>query len=338
MPDVFGYYDTNRQGLLGDSMDPKYQVNDPAAPIDWQAYYQSLSDSGANRMTPGQIAAQAQASAPTEAQQFGDPSLGTDVYYGLNGPTGLSGPSEHFAPSSTPVTSFLSAGSNYADTGGMKSTNDPALISELQNDARVRGNQGILKIAALVAGGAAAGYSPWSVGGDGLTGVTTGGASYLPGGTEGFLGAPASEGLAAFPAAEGAGLTGVTVPSAGAYLPASSGIDAGSLGMTPEVSGVGVGPASSLAGSAPSMTPPASSSWLDKLNQFAKQGVGGSSGQQQAQQVSAPMMPQRSGGGFLQQVVKPRPNYLGRFGDAVMAAQNANNLLLTAKLFDRSRR
>lgn len=152
-----GYFDTNRNSLpVGP---PEGQAD--SAYWKWDPYTQQFQ--------------------PTQAymdlQQNGDPSQGTDVYYGLNGANGLSGPSEHLDPSSTPVTSFLTAGSNYADTNGMKSTNDPTKIAELQNDARVRGNQGLLKVAALVGGGAAAGYSPWSVGGGNGLSYGTGTAS-----------------------------------------------------------------------------------------------------------------------------------------------------------------
>jgi hypothetical protein len=98
---------------------------------------------------------------------FADPSQGTNVVY----PTGAS---EHFDPSSTPVTSFLNAGSNYASTGGIKSTNDPNLISQLNADQRTRANQAIVKEVAMGLGSAYGANTPWSTGATGYgTGTAT---------------------------------------------------------------------------------------------------------------------------------------------------------------------
>lgn len=88
---------------------------------------------------------------------FADPSLGTNVNYATAGGSGV----ENFAPGQVP-NMFLSAGSNYADTGGVKAAAPgTALYDQLQADARTRAQQGILKVAALVGGGAALGATPW---------------------------------------------------------------------------------------------------------------------------------------------------------------------------------
>lgn len=91
---------------------------------------------------------------PTQAwydlQQNGDPAQGTNVVYS-NGDT------QHFDPSSAPVTTFLTGGTH----DGVISTNDPSEIAARRADARTRGWQEIAKIAALVGGGAALGATPW---------------------------------------------------------------------------------------------------------------------------------------------------------------------------------
>lgn len=107
-----------------------------------------------------------------------DPSLGTNVNYG-------NGVVENFAQGQTP-TLFLNAGSNYADTNGMKAAVPGTdLYSQLAADERTRNQQGILKVGALVGGGAALGALPWNsaaAGGEALSPVTLpSSASYLPG-------------------------------------------------------------------------------------------------------------------------------------------------------------
>lgn len=169
--------------------------------------------------------------------------------------------------------------------------------------------QSAAKVAALIYGGAA------------LSGLSGAGGGLSNAGL-GFGGGAAAAG--AVPE-EAAGLSEITVPSAGAYLPAESlsGAAAPTLGMAAPVSGVGVGPASPSTG------------WLDKLTKLGS-GGGSSGGGQPQPQFAAPMQPRA--GGFLQQVVKPRPNYLGRFADSVMASQQASDALLGLKLFGRERR
>lgn len=97
-----------------------------------------------------------------------DPAVGTNVVYPYGGGT------ENFAPGDTPY-SFLSAGGNYL--GGVKSAvPGTELYNQLRDDARTRDQQGVLRVAALVGGGAALGNTAWGSGTPG-TGYGSGFAS-----------------------------------------------------------------------------------------------------------------------------------------------------------------
>lgn len=179
-----------------------------------------------------------------------------------------------------------------------------------------------------------------------LAGLGGGGLSSLNAGLAGAVDA----GTAGLTAGVGGGLAGGTgllnggfgleagaggAPAAGSLSESIAGTPFQASGEYGAVSGTpGTIPAAAAQASGEYVAP---SSWLDKLNQLSKMGGGSPQGQAQSPQLSVPLMPQRSGGGFLQQLVKPRPNYLGRFGDAVMASQSANDLLLKSKLFGRER-
>jgi len=114
----------------------------------------------------------------------------------------LAGPTEHFDPGQNPSL-FLNAGSNYADTGGMKAAVPGTdLYNALQSDESTRNLQGIAKVAALVGGGAALGATPWGS-------APVGGA------------APAAGGVV-----EGAdALTPITLPASASYIsPIAAGV------------------------------------------------------------------------------------------------------------------
>lgn len=214
---------------------------------------------------------------------------------------------------------------------GPIATSDPSEIAHKDRQFKTASNQAAIKIAALIGGGTLLGNALPALGGsgaaDGLTGVTTGGASYLPGGTEGFLGAPASEGLSTFPALGGESAAGDVIGASTGAAQAS-----GEYGATAGGSGGGYVPPGAYQASGEYASSP---SWLSKLTQLGGSGGGSPSGGQPQPQFAAPMQPRA--GTFLQQIVRPRPNYLGRFGDSVLASQQANNLLLAPRLFGRGK-
>lgn len=160
-----------------------------------------------------------------QAAYFGDmadPAMGTNVVYGP-------GSTEHFDQGQNP-TLFLNAGANYADTYGMKgAVPGTPLYNQLAADERTRNQQGILKVGALVGGGAALGATPWGSGagaGTGSTGYgfgTAAGTDIAPGYAAGGAG--------------GSGLGGVALPASASYL---SPIAAG-VGTTADAAAAGVG-------------------------------------------------------------------------------------------------
>lgn len=198
MPNALtGYYDVGRNSLAPESQqaDPRYWTWNPSIG-QWeptQAYY--------------------------DLQQNGDPSLGTNVDYSSAGGSGV----EHFDPGQNP-TLFLNAGSNYADTGGVKAAVPGTdLYNQLRADERTRNQQGVLRVAALVGGGAALGATPW---GSGTSGLTTGTGTAI--GTDTAYGALpeagiGAEGVGAGTAAGAGSGWGPAFGTVGAGPPAASG-------------------------------------------------------------------------------------------------------------------
>lgn len=134
-------------------------------------------------------------------------------------------------------------GGNYLNTA----TTDPDQIAHLERQMKTASNQAAIKIAAMILGGTAltggfggAGAASSAGGADALQPITTS-ASMLPGGTAGFLGAPASEGLSAFPALSGSAAGGALAGAGGA---ASAGVPG-----VPTIGGAAAGvPESAVAG------------------------------------------------------------------------------------------
>lgn len=283
----------------------------------------------------------------TDVFGYGQPGYGVPNYSGLQNASLLGGYSSRAAldtphVAGTPWDVVLSNGQaeSVPDLGGglhfygpvshdgPVATSDPEVMAHKDRQFSTGLNQAAIKIAGMILGGTA------------LTGGF--------GGAAGSAGTP-FQAAGEYGAVPGAEVAAGSIPT-GAYQasgefggvlgdaiapveglagsPAQASGEYGSVAGTPDYIPTGATQASGEYGSG---------GWLDKLTQLAKQSTGGGSGGGQAQ-VSAPPMPQRSGGGFLQQIVKPRPNYLGQFGDQVMAAQNANNFLLTSKLFGRDRK
>lgn len=292
MPDVFGYYNTDRNAFDAGQATPGYV--DPNSPYPFAASGYDTT------MNP-------------------DPSMGTNVVL----PSGT----KHFGPNDPLWIGYIEGKNNDQPVAAVEGSDEAKHYQRQMNTAR---NQSIIQMLALAAGSASlAGAAPWSSG----AGTATTGTPFQAAGEYGAVpGGSVAAGSIPAGAAEASGEFSGSLAGAGAELGATPFQASGEAGAVPGSTGpipAGATQASGEYGASPG--------WLSRLTDAAKQygSPGGGGGSQQP--FSAPQLRQGAGGGFLQQVVRPRPNYLGRFGDAVMASQSANDLLLKSKLFSRER-
>lgn len=367
MADVFGYYDTNR-GLLGDALAPAGVAGGEYNPVTPLPTMNVAGTSGA----PSGRGIYFDENNPAWQSYANNPAYkGFDFRDYMLTPVATSTDTTQYetSPGSNDYWSPADIGGGYA----LQITPEAQL--RRTRDARNAQDNVALTFAAIVGGLAAAGAGGGGAAGANAAGApaAAGSSDVLgAGGLFGAGGAPSTlaglggGGLSSLNAglagAVDAGTAGLTAGVGGGALAGGTGLLNGGFGLeagaggapaagslsesvagTPFQASGEYGAVSGTPGAIPAGATQASGeygagpSWLAKLNQIAKMGGGSPQGQAQSPQFSAPLMPQRSGGGFLQQLVKPRPNYLGRFGDAVMASQSANDLLLKSKLFGRER-